>query len=455
MRVGLPGGRTASGTRAWRAARGGFWLLALLLVPAGSGAESSLPVLRANSGSVDIQDGDRRLKGVWNVDPTVPLDVYNALRTARPKRVTFVTDIDSLSIETRPGQTYDFIIRLADRDDCRTRVSTLTQGYRRIDTSAAGPDTIPITISGGKLHLRGSINGSADLDLLFDTGADMCALYPSALRRGVQVKFDGHVVNVGTGGATTRRTSGDNRVEVAGLRWEHEPFIVMERQADPADGIVGYPLFQDRVVEFDYDRMILIVHDTLPERAAAFARVPMTFVGSLTAVDVTLVNNGSPASGPFILDTAGSGALNLNPAMAAAHGLPGTLRSLGASRSRGVGRATIRNQRVLLPELRLAGYSLADVPIDIQLPTVGDTRPPGGTLNMEILSRFNAFFDYPRGEACFRPNGHFNTRFRRRAAGPPRLILIGLAALAVASLALVLAMARGRRARSPAATQFR
>jgi hypothetical protein len=413
-------------------------------------AEAGLPVLKTDSRTVDVRDGDRLLKGVWVVDPAVALDVYDAQRTTGEKRVTFISEVDSMSFDVQPGRTYDFVILLGGKDACRTRISTMTQGYRRIGSNpAAGPDTIPITITHGKLHVQGTLNDSEVLDLIFDTGADMCVLYPSAMGKGAKLDFDGTTDNVGTGGTTVRQTSSDNRLEIAGLRWDHEPILYAEKQADAAaDGIVGYTVFQDKVVEIDYDRMAMIVHDALPPYAAGYAKTAMQSLGSLTVVEVGLNGAGVKTSGLFVLDTGGNGAMLVNQAFAANGGLRAAMRVLGRSESRGLGSEAIRNELVLLPELTLAGFTLRNVPINIELPSEGNKAPPGGVLCMDVLERFNTILDYPRSEAYFRPNTRFDEPFRRNSSGPPWFVAAGIAVVSAASLAWLASLLVKRRRNS-------
>lgn len=423
-------------------------MLALFLANATIAAGAEPPVLLANSAAVDVRDGDRFQEGVWVADPAVALDVYAALRSTAAKRVTFISDIDSLSFDVLPGRTYDFTVLLGGRDSCRTRISTMMQAYVRVDPLASGPDTIPIAIRNGKLNVVGAINGSGPLDLIFDTGAEACAMYPSAHGEGAELQLDGTTLNSGTGGATERRTASDNRLEIAGLRWDHEPLIAVERQADPADGIVGWQLFLGKVVELDYDRMIMVVHDDLPAKAAGYARTAMPYVGPLTAVEVVLVAGEKREGGLFILDTAGTGAMNVNQAFSAAHGLPGAMRVLGKSSSRGVGSAVIRNEVVLVPELVIAGFSLPDVPVHLELPAAGNQAPPGGVLCMEVLARFNTILDYRRQEAYFRPNSRFEAPFGRRTRGAPWPVVFGVA-LSIVAVFSGMALTRARR-RPPA-----
>jgi hypothetical protein len=294
--------------------------------------------------------------------------------------------------------------------------------------------TIPISISHGKLHLQGRFNGSKPLDLIFDTGADIQVLYPSALGKGARLQFDGSVNNLGTGGRTLRQTSSDNHLEVGGLAWDHERVLYIEKQADRADGIVGYPVFQDKVVELDFDRMVMIIHEALPAYAADFTKTALKPAGTLTAVEVGLGLGARRVSGPLMLDTGGSGTMTVNAAFANAHGLSGTLRKLGTSQMGGVGPAVIHMDVVLLPELSLAGWTLRNVPITVERPGQGTVASGGDALFMEVLSRFNVLFDYPHNEAYFKPNARFAVPFQLRASGPPWYARAALALLTVAVL---------------------
>jgi len=429
-------------------------LLVAVFAAAAAFGQQAQPVLRANSTAVDIRDGGWLLKGDWVLDPAVALDVYDARRTTEEKRVTFITDVDSMSFDVRPGHTYDFVILLNGKDACRTRISTMTQSYRRLEARpTAGPDTIPISIRHGKMHLQGNINDSQVLDFIFDTGANICALYPSAMRKGARLQFDGATKNSGTGGTTTRQTSSDARLEIAGLRWDHEPVMYIEKQADrAADGIVGYSVFEGKVVEIDWDRMVMIVHETLPAHAAGFARTPMPFAGSLPAVEAVLVKGVKRDSGLFVLDTGGTGAMIVNQAFAAAHDLHGSMKKLSTGVSRGVGAAGIRNHLLLLPQLTLAGFALPNVPINVELPSSSNAAPPGGVLCMEVLRRFNTILDFQGHEAYFKPNTSYNASFKARVSGPPSSVIVGIAVAAIVSFA-GLVLLRERRRRSPRAVR--
>lgn len=413
-----------------------------------------VPVLKAGSRSVDVQDGHRLLKGVWLADPNVPLDTYKARRSTTPKRVTFVSDRDRLSLDLVPGHAQEFVILLDDGAECRTRVFALPAPVRVDGGDASQAVEIPIRIVHGKLHLSGRINQSAELDLIFDTGADTTVLYPSGVRKGARVQADSANTNTGTGGTVTLDVGQSNCLEVGALRWNDEPVMLVGEQADVADGIVGYPVFEGRVVELDYDRMIMTVMESLPTHASEFARVDMVMAGSLTAVDATLASGKRSSTGPVILDTAGTGALLLNQAFAKEHPLLSGLPVIGDSVSRGVGPGRVRNQVAMLPTLVVAGFPMHQVPIDMAVSDGPIAELPTGKLCMEVLARFNTILDYRNDHAYFKPNRSFSAPFadRTNPFGPTAIVAVVVAIAAALGVGVWLVRGnRHKKSHAPAA----
>ena len=81
--------------------------------------QKNLPIIKANSIMVDIKDDDVLEKEAWRIVPEEELDVY----TTSARKVTFYTDIDSISFDVNPKvETYDFIILLNGKDTARTQI---------------------------------------------------------------------------------------------------------------------------------------------------------------------------------------------------------------------------------------------------------------------------------------------------------------------------------------------
>ncbi len=378
-----------------------------------------LLVINAKSRTVTIKDGNHPATNDWVVDPSIELDTYFAIRSDERRTITFTTDIDSKTFDVEPDREYDFVIMLEDGVACKTRISTKLRSFTRSgNVDPLKPLLIPISIESGKLHLKGRINNSETLNLIFDTGAETCVVYPSAKAKVTGLQITGSVMNAGTGGTDLRKVSDGNQLSIADATWQYESFIFVERQADDADGIVGFNLFSNKILELDYDRMFIKVYDKLPDHARNFAMTPMTFSGSLPAVDVTMTSGEFTCNGSFILDTAGTSCMLVNQAFGSQHDLYGKLKKVGSGTARGVGSKGIKLDQLMLPSLSIAGHSLPNVPIHVEVPTDGRQSPPGGVICMDVLSRFNTILDFNNNQAYFQPNTHFSEAIRLRGQGP-------------------------------------
>jgi hypothetical protein len=81
-------------------------------------AQKKIPIIKANSKSVNIKDNNQLKKNIWTIVPEEKLDIY----TTSAKKVTFYTDIDSISFKIDSKKEYDFIILLNGKDSARTRI---------------------------------------------------------------------------------------------------------------------------------------------------------------------------------------------------------------------------------------------------------------------------------------------------------------------------------------------
>ena len=81
-------------------------------------AQKKLSTIKASSLQVDIKVDGNLMKNAWTIVPEANPDIY---RTSA-KKVTFYTDIDSISFDVKPDEQYDFVILLNGKDSANTRI---------------------------------------------------------------------------------------------------------------------------------------------------------------------------------------------------------------------------------------------------------------------------------------------------------------------------------------------
>jgi len=97
-------------------------ILAVALFAVSAAAQDKLPVIKSNVSVITIQDGAELKKNSWTLAPDARPDVYEAqLVKGKPHKVTFITDVDSISFTVELGKRYDFIIRRG-ADLCYTQI---------------------------------------------------------------------------------------------------------------------------------------------------------------------------------------------------------------------------------------------------------------------------------------------------------------------------------------------
>lgn len=374
----------------------------------------SLPVVKANSKIVDVIEDGILNKGIWNVTPQVKPDIYYIMKSKKVKRVTFITDLDSISFDVKPELAYDFIILLNNKDSCYTQIATQNplKINRKVQNSNITSDTIPFILGKDNfIHIKGKINGSEDLDFIFDTGAGSLVLTEKGKRKNVNLKLDGTTQNIGSGGSKTQQTSSLNNLEIGGLSWIDLPIIFINYNGSlQTDGVIGDNVFEDKIVEIDYDQKIIVVHSSLPLITSDYSENEMRYRTGQPFIELTLSNGDKKYSSWFLFDTGSKYGLSVNSSFAVENNLYGTMESIGTRRGKGTDGVIIKSETVLLQSLLIGDFELSKIPIDIEIvSSAGGLKY--GILGNDILKRFNTIIDYQNGKVYLKTNKLINESY--------------------------------------------
>jgi len=233
----------------------------LLILAMGTNAQNVLPLIKSNTKSVSIRDGHILKPNSWGLDPSTKPDTYHVEVPRANNKVTFVTDQDSISFDTQYGKVYDFVILLNGKDSCYTRISANYSGINtplQLKTSAAA-DTIPFIMRNSRPYVVGKVNGKDNIYMMLDLGAGItCVNINSVKKTGMQ--FDGKISITNTNGTKDEPSSSKTVLQMGNLRWENVNVVQVRNLDDEDDMIIGNSLFRDRILEINYDKKVIIVH---------------------------------------------------------------------------------------------------------------------------------------------------------------------------------------------------
>lgn len=284
----------------------------------------------------------------------------------------------------------------------------------------AVPHTATFEISGNKPFIRATINGSAPQWFILDTGCrgNSIIARESAdrlhLQHGAEEK-----ANVGAGaGADVGLSTANQAVRLGALGATltvAEPILltlghVARIEGRRIDGLLGGDFLAQHVVEIDYAKRRISIHDPseyAPPPGAVIIPVNLDTGWAVAEATIT-THGGTPIPCRLIIDTGVRFTVALFQPFSAKHALhdsPGRLRDvvIGA----GVGGLS-RGDVARLDALTLGSRSFAQSVAVFSRDTSGifSMDGPDGIVGGELLRRHRVTFDYAHGRMILEPYDH-------------------------------------------------
>jgi len=81
-------------------------------------AQKKMLIVQAKSTSVHIKEDQQLYKDAWRIEPEIAVDTY----TSSAQRISFITDVDSISFTLGPGVVHEFCFVLNGKDTASTKI---------------------------------------------------------------------------------------------------------------------------------------------------------------------------------------------------------------------------------------------------------------------------------------------------------------------------------------------
>jgi len=273
------------------------------------------------------------------------------------------------------------------------------------------PVAIPFREHNGWVIVQASVNGSEPLDFVLDSGASMLSILTS--ERTDALGFDmsgvrrlGSADNLAAPNAAPQRgldiaigpltLVGQTALAIPGHTVKCRPEI----PDPPFQGVLGYELFHRYVVEFDYDRQQVVLHDP-----ASYAyRGPGQVVAAdirrrQPYVDVQVIPpEGEAYVARLHVDSGAGMDLSLFPQTSPSIVVPSGGKEVSACFVGGEARYHVGSE----VGLDLGGGAVT-TPVMYSIGGQVIERGQHGRLGSRFLSRHKVVFDYSRGQVIFEP----------------------------------------------------
>ncbi len=374
-------------------------------------AQQKLPILKSNGKTIKIREGKYEIHEQHPVAIANP-DVYTPKPFNKTQKITYISDIDSISFNVKPNKKYDFLI-VNNKDTIKTQINTHSNqvitypNYKYIKETSNKHDTIPFIIGDdSRIYLKGKINNSDDLSILFDTGASAIVISTPLINKKVKVNLDGSVLNGGTDGMERVPTSSKNNLKINGLTWDNVPLLAIDFGESPFDAVLGWVAFQDKVMKINYESKEMIIYDSLPKIPKEFTKIDFRLIDGIPYVKCKMIVEGVEYEEWFDFDSGSNAALSISNEFATNNKLQSKLNKLGTSTSIGTTSIEVKADVLLLPRLKIANFELYNIQLNVPQE---DPQTPDklGNIGNLILKRFTTIIDFKNNCMYIRPNNLF------------------------------------------------
>lgn len=353
-------------------------------------AQIKTSLIRATNEKVLIADGEN-LKMDWKLNPQVKPDIYYVNIPSRKSRVILTTDQDEISFETKPGENYDVIVLLNERDSCHIRISSVHSPTSVVmEPQVAFPKSVPFTLIGSRIYFKGDLNGKP-VNIQLDLGAGINVINKSALDK-LDLKFSKSTLVSNTDGVNEARTSINNGLKIGSLNWSGVVVTEVGNMQPYEDMIIGNGLFRDKIIEIDYERMEFTIYDKLPAKAKFYAKQPVYFEQDRPKFKAEFVQNGNTYSFWFLFDTGRDGSMLIGEDFT---GINDHWEKLNELRM-------IKGRKIVRLDAIIAGQKIKDVVTNAANPDNPQGRP--SLFGNQILNHFNVILDNKNGVLYLKSN---------------------------------------------------
>lgn len=369
--------------------------LILLLAVSLSFSQKHLQIIKASSKKAYIIEGKEERHN-WSLSPETKLDIHTITKITKPTWIKFHTDIDSIKVKIKPGENFDFIVLLNDKDTCYTRIESLPiKDYSKQNPETH--DTIPFKLTEfNNIKIKTVLNNKDTLNLFFDSGTTGLLLTNDAIKNKTHLK---------------NTEDKNNTLRIGNLAWNNLEIFPVELSGQETDGRFGWDLFNGKVLEIDYDKSLFIVHTKRPKISKAYSKFDIEYTYTIFCIQGELQIKNKKYKNRFLFDTGYQRTIMLDTILMNEQNYPKDLQVIKkvimkTGQGKEVPVITVNNER-----LNLGKQSLFNIPV--QLMTIANpARFKVHILGNEVLKRFNVFFDFLNNYVYLKENGLIGLRYK-------------------------------------------
>lgn len=288
--------------------------------------------------------------------------------------------------------------------------------------------SIPLIQQGNYLFIAIKVNDTDSLQFMFDTGAEFTVINESIADNVLKGNNRNASVTGGTG-KTAARLFKKQQIKIGSIELKNIPIISIPlnhfytNQGIKMDGVIGQDLMDRFIIETNFDESTFKLYK---QENFVYAGVDESIQildvkgdkhGAI-AIDLTL-KNGKKIPGKFVLDTGSGSCLSLNIPFAEDNQVLQSMPATYTKLTYGAFQDVVTSNNGRLAAVQIGKYSFFNCTALIKNTSKGSyiSKTRSGVVGNQILSRFNAVYDFMGKKLYLSPSKKFAAPFVAQANG--------------------------------------
>lgn len=240
------------------------------------------------------------------------------------------------------------------------------------------------------------LNEKDTLHLMLHTAANSVTITEDAAKKIKSISFNGTLEGIKSWGGSdnSARVSENNTLQIGGMKFEGVSISENKYSGQQTDGKFGLDLFQDQVIQFDFEKKIILVSSTLPKGIKKYQKLKLTFEDDLLFIEANCKVGDTILKNQFLIHSGYSGGMLLDDQFAHDHQLGTKLKITGEKELKDSYGNVLKTKKAILPSLEIGQEKLADVPVGFFEGAIG--RQKMSVMGGDVLKRFNMVIDAKR-----------------------------------------------------------
>ncbi len=262
----------------------------------------------------------------------------------------------------------------------------------------AGKDyIIPFRLTDhNNLSVQAILNNKDTVQLMFHTAADDITLTTKAIQKLQSLVFTETTDSVKSWGgqSNSSRLSKNNIVQIGGVEWKQVPIWENTNSGQNTDGKFGTEFFENKVIEIDFDKSVIVVHNNLPKKIKKFEKLKLIFEHGNMFVEANCETGDSTVKNKFLLHSGYAGDILFDDLFTAANNLGSKLKIVGEKELKDSYGNVLKTKKAILPAFRIGKEKISSVPAGFFEGAIG--RQKMSIIGGDLLKRFNIIIDAQR-----------------------------------------------------------